>query len=70
MGKMPAVKKKKARKPGAGKPVSRARQLAALKAESERHLEELIARRLAMPVEQRLNFLRVRLGFPHFGTAL
>lgn len=34
--------------------------LEALRAESERELLELIRRRLALPVEKRLNFLRVR----------
>jgi len=36
-------------------------QLAALKAESERQMEELIRRRLALPLEKRMNFLRKRL---------
>ncbi|HEV2330526.1 MAG TPA: hypothetical protein VGY56_17220 [Verrucomicrobiae bacterium] len=35
--------------------------LAALRAESERAELELIRRRLALPIEKRLNFLRVRL---------
>jgi hypothetical protein len=35
--------------------------LAALRAESELAELDLIRRRLAMPVEKRLNFLRVRL---------
>jgi hypothetical protein len=35
--------------------------LAALRKESERALDDLIRRRLALPVEKRLNFLRVRL---------
>jgi hypothetical protein len=39
---------------------NRARVLAALRKESERELVELIRRRLALPVEKRLNFLRVR----------
>lgn len=39
---------------------SRARVLAAFKRESERELSELIRRRLDLPVEKRLNFLRVR----------
>jgi len=34
--------------------------LAALRGESERALVDLIRRRLALPVEKRLNFLRVR----------
>ena len=42
--------------------------LAALRAESDRQLEELIRRRLAMPVEQRMNFLRKRL--PGGGSCL
>jgi hypothetical protein len=56
--------RKSARKPGQ----SRAAQLAALKAESERQLEDLIRRRLAMPIEQRMNFLRKRL--PGGGSCL
>jgi hypothetical protein len=56
--------RKSARKPGQ----SRATQLAALAAESERQLEELIRRRLAMPIEQRMNFLRKRL--PGGGSCL
>jgi len=47
---------------------SRKEKLAALKRESERELIELIRRRLAMPVSQRLNFLRVRL--PGGGSCL
>jgi hypothetical protein len=39
----------------------RAAALAALRQESERDLVELIRRRLALPVEKRMNFLRVRL---------
>ena len=39
----------------------RARILAALRRESERDLIALIRRRLALPVEKRLHFLRVRL---------
>jgi hypothetical protein len=35
--------------------------LAALRQESERALVELIRRRLALPVEKRMDFLRVRL---------
>jgi hypothetical protein len=35
--------------------------LASLAAESDRHFEDLIARRLALPVEKRMNFLRRRL---------
>lgn len=47
---------------------SRASTLAALSAESDRHLAELIARRLALPLEQRMNFLRRRL--PGGGSCL
>ena len=35
--------------------------LAALRRESEHGLVELIRRRLALPVEKRMNFLRVRM---------
>jgi len=47
---------------------SRREQLATLAAESDRQLEELIARRLALPVEKRMNFLRRRL--PGGGSCL
>jgi hypothetical protein len=43
-------------------------QLAALKAESERQMEDLIRRRLALPLEKRMNFLRKRL--PGGGSCL
>jgi len=46
-------------KKGKGK-VKREEALAALKKESDLALLDLIRRRLAMPVEKRLNFLRVR----------
>ena len=46
----------------------RKQALAALKAESERQLEDLIRRRLALPLEKRMNFLRRRL--PGGGSAL
>lgn len=49
---------------------SRRRQLEALKRESDRELVEHIRRRLAMPVEKRTNFLRVRLPLPHGGSCL
>jgi hypothetical protein len=39
---------------------NRSQILKALRKESERELVELIRRRLALPLEQRLNFLRVR----------
>jgi hypothetical protein len=50
------------------KPASRQARLDALAAESERQLDELIRRRLAMPLEQRMNFLRRRL--PGGGSCL
>lgn len=46
----------------------RRRALAALKKESERQMEELIRRRLALPFELRMNFLRKRL--PGGGSCL
>jgi hypothetical protein len=42
--------------------------LAALAAESDRQLDELIRRRLALPLEKRMNFLRKRL--PSGGSCL
>jgi hypothetical protein len=45
-----------------------AEHLEALKAEPECQLVELVRRRLALPIEQRINFLRVRL--PGGGSAL
>ena len=39
----------------------RAAVLAALRKQSERDLTDLIRRRLALPVEKRMNFLRVRI---------
>jgi hypothetical protein len=47
---------------------ARAKSLAALKAESERQLEDLIQRRLALPLVKRMNFLRRRL--PGGGSSL
>jgi hypothetical protein len=41
-------------------PSKSATALSALRAESDRALLDLIRRRLALPVEKRLNFLRVR----------
>ena len=49
---------------------SRRRQLAALKWESEHEMTELIRRRLAMPMEKRTHFLRVRLPLPMGGSCL
>lgn len=47
---------------------NRAKALAALRKESDLALTDLIRRRLALPVEKRMNFLRVRL--PGGGSAL
>lgn len=47
---------------------SRQARLDALRKESDRQLEELIRRRLAMPLEARMNFLRRRL--PGGGSCL
>jgi hypothetical protein len=47
---------------------ARRKALAALRKESDRQLEELIRRRLAMPLEQRMNFLRKRV--PGGGSCL
>jgi len=55
-----------ARRATAGR--SRAQTLAALEVESERQLVELIRRRLALPIEARMNFLRRRL--PGGGSCL
>ena len=46
----------------------RQQALDALAAESDRQLDELIRRRLAMPIEKRMNFLRRRL--PGGGSCL
>ena len=57
------------RQPGKGKQArGRKATLDALKAESERQLIELIRRRLALPLEKRMNFLRKRL--PGGGSCL
>jgi len=53
---------------GTGRPSDRRNTLAALAAESNRQLEDLIARRLDMPLEERMNFLRRRL--PGGGSCL
>lgn len=47
---------------------TREETLAAMEAESERQLVDLIRRRLALPVEKRMNFLRKRL--PGGGSCL
>jgi hypothetical protein len=41
-----------------------------LKRESDRELVEHIRRSLAMPIEKRTNFLRVRLPLPDGGSCL
>jgi hypothetical protein len=41
---------------------ARQRALAALRRESDRALVDLIRRRLALPMEKRMNFLRRRIG--------
>jgi hypothetical protein len=51
-----------------GSASARREALATLANESDRQLDELIARRLAMPIEQRMNFLRRRL--PGGGSCL
>jgi len=62
MNKKPASKQAARRKP------RRKEILAALREESDRQLVELIRRRLALPIEQRKNFLRKRL--PGGGSCL
>lgn len=47
---------------------ARAAALAALGGESQRQLQDLIRRRLALPLEERMNFLRRRL--PGGGSCL
>jgi hypothetical protein len=54
------IKSKKAA--GPKKRNDRRRALAAVKRESDRALVDLIRRRLALPVEKRINFLRKRVG--------
>lgn len=63
-----ARRRRRATRSAAPASPSRAATLAALSAESDRHLAELIARRLALPLEQRMNFLRRRL--PGGGSCL
>lgn len=60
----------KRRKSPAGRKAaaSRGQTLAALPQESDKQLEELIRRRLALPLEKRMNFLRKRL--PGGGSCL
>jgi hypothetical protein len=56
------------RRPAAISADARRETLASLPAESDRQLEDLIARRLALPVDRRMNFLRRRL--PGGGSCL
>ena len=50
------------------KGITRKQKLAALKAESDRELVQMIRRLLDKPVNQRTHFLRKRIGFT--GSAL
>jgi hypothetical protein len=68
---MPAPRKPKSaslKTPALRAAARRQATLAALEAESARQLEELIRRRLALPIEDRMNFLRRRL--PGGGSCL
>lgn len=56
--------------PAPKKAPSRRKRLEALRAESDLELEDLIRRRLALPIEKRTNFLRVRLPLPRGGSCL
>lgn len=62
MSKTRTAAKSKTRRP------TRQEILDALKVESDLHLTDLIRRRLAMPIEKRMNFLRKRL--PGGGSCL
>jgi hypothetical protein len=53
---------------GRRRPSDRTATLAALRGESQRQLQDLIRRRLALPLEERMNFLRRRL--PGGGSCL
>ena len=71
--KNPANRHAARQKAGRGRPAAvsaaaRRKSLTSLAAESDRQLEDLIARRLALPVEKRMNFLRRRL--PGGGSCL
>jgi len=61
-------KKSSSERPDRAAAAARRRALAALGLESERQLESLIRRRLALPLEQRMHFLRRRL--PGGGSCL
>lgn len=49
---------------------SRASQLKALRESSDLEMLDLIRRQLALPIEKRTNFLRVRLPLPGGGSCL
>ncbi len=67
---MPRAGANRRRTAAAGRPKqsARAAALAALGGESQRQLQDLIRRRLALPLEERMNFLRRRL--PGGGSCL
>lgn len=54
----------------ARRPPSRASQLKALRESSDLEMLDLIRRQLALPIEKRTNFLRVRLPLPGGGSCL
>ena len=62
------MEKKTSRKKAKAIRPTRQETLDALKLESDRQLTDLIRRRLAMPLEKRINFLRKRL--PGGGSCL
>jgi hypothetical protein len=64
----PIMTARRGKKPSGGSAATRRRALAVLAAESDRQLADLIRRRLALPLEQRMNFLRRRL--PGGGSCL
>lgn len=67
---MPRARSNRRQTKAAGRRRQSARDaaLAALGAESQRQLQDLIRRRLALPLEERMNFLRRRL--PGGGSCL
>jgi hypothetical protein len=64
----PAKARKAPTKRGTKRQPTREETLAALPAESRRQLQDLIRRRLALPIEERMKFLRRRL--PGGGSSL
>jgi hypothetical protein len=64
----PVRRKSRASEPSVRASSARDKALDALAVESERQLDELIARRLKLPLEKRMNFLRRRL--PGGGSCL